>query len=398
MQKAQCATVLDCCCLLTGFHQCGPRIPLYNEKNAKGAKNMRKACAWLLLFVIVLMPMIGMGEGENTAEAASEGVAMWINGEAVYQSQIDSVTASVTESMGQFGLDTSEEEIASAISDVAQRQVIEDRLLSQDMTAQGMYDLTQEDENTVAQAAKQTVEAAKQAQAAMEVAGYTEDFFKSYYRNVLASERYEAWLVRNDPEITQEEIEAAYRQRTDESKSLYAQDIPAFETALASGEEIWYRPAGYRAVLQIMLSAQGETDDEKLASVSEKTSDIYDRLEAGETFESLISEYGEDPSFDDPAFAETGYQVHPDSILWEEAFVQAAFAKELAKPGDVSQPHVFGNNVCILYYLKDVDGGAAELTENLREALYDDLYAQQVESRLQERLDTLEAEAEITFP
>ena len=140
----------------------------------------------------------------------------------------------------------------------------------------------------------------------MEVAGYTEDFFKSYYRNVLASERYEAWLVRNDPEITQEEIEAAYRQRTDESKSLYAQDIPAFETALASGEEIWYRPAGYRAVLQIMLSAQGETDDEKLASVSEKTSDIYDRLEAGETFESLISEYGEDPSFDDPAFAETG--------------------------------------------------------------------------------------------
>ena len=378
---------------------------------------MRKACAWLLLFVILLMPMMGIGENADIAE----GVAMWINGEAVYQSQIDSVTASVTESMGRLGLDTSDEEIASAISDVAQRQVIEDRLLSQDMTAQGMYDLTQEDENTVAQAAKQTVEAmlaeytayyaslaqedanaqttaARQAQAAMEVAGYTEDFFKSYYRNVVASERYEAWLVRNDPEITQEEIEAAYRQRTDESKSLYAQDIPAFETALASGEEIWYRPAGYRAVLQIMLSAQGETDDEKLASVSEKTSDIYDRLEAGETFESLISQYGEDPSFADPAFIETGYQVHPDSILWEEAFVQAAFADELAKPGDVSQPHVFGDNVCILYYLKDMDGGTAELTESLREALRADLYAQQVESRLEERIETLEAEAEITFP
>lgn len=378
---------------------------------------MRKACAWLLLFVILLMPMMGIGENADIAE----GVAMWINGEAVYQSQIDSVTASVTESMGRLGLDTSDEEIASAISDVAQRQVIEDRLLSQDMTAQGMYDLTQEDENTVAQAAKQTVEAmlaeytayyaslaqedanaqttaARQAQAAMEVAGYTEDFFKSYYRNVLASERYEAWLVRNDPEITQEEIEAAYRQRTDESKSLYAQDIPAFETALASGEEIWYRPAGYRAVLQIMLSAQGETDDEKLASVSEKTSDIYDRLEAGETFESLISQYGEDPSFADPAFIEMGYQVHPDSILWEEAFVQAAFADELAKPGDVSQPHVFGDNVCILYYLKDMDGGTAEPTESLREALRADLYAQQVESRLEERIETLEAEAEITFP
>ena len=92
---------------------------------------------------------------------------------------------------------------------------------------------------------------------------------------------------RNDPEITQEEIEAAYRQRTDESKSLYAQDIPAFETALASGQEIWYRPAGYRAILQIMLSAEGETDEQKLASVKEETTDIYARLEAGETFPNM---------------------------------------------------------------------------------------------------------------
>lgn len=50
---------------------------------------MRKACAWLLLFVILLMPMMGIGENADIAE----GVAMWINGEAVYQSQIDSVTA-----------------------------------------------------------------------------------------------------------------------------------------------------------------------------------------------------------------------------------------------------------------------------------------------------------------
>ena len=378
---------------------------------------MRKVHACLLLLAILLMPMMGIGENADIAE----GVAMWINGEAVYQSQIDSVTASVTESMGLLGLDTSDEEIVSAISKVAQRQVIEDRLLSQDMTSQGMYDLTQEEENEVALAAKETVEemlaeytayyaglaqedmnaqtaADKQAQDAMEAAGYTEDFFKSYYRNVLASEKYEAWLVRDDPEISDEAIETAYRQRTDESESLYAHDIPAFETALASGQEIWYRPAGYRAILQIMLSAEGETDEQKLASVKEETTDIYARLEAGETFQSLISQYGEDPSFADPAFIETGYQVHPDSILWEEAFVQAAFADELAKPGDVSQPHVFGDNVCILYYLKDMDGGTAELTESLREALRADLYAQQVESRLEERIETLEAEAEITFP
>ncbi len=318
----------------------------------------------------------------------------------------------------QLGLDTSGEEMLSAITEVARQQVIEDRLLSQDMTAQGMYEFTQEDESAVASAVQETMDAMladytayyasldqetettaeQQAQAAMEAAGYTEDFFDSYYRNVLASERYEAWLVRDDDDISDEMVETAYQQRTAEGESLYAQDVAAFETALAAGQEIWYRPSGYRAILQIMLPAEGETDEEKLESVRETTQEIYARLEAGETFESLLSEYGEDAAFDDPAFLETGYQVHPDSVLWEEAFVQSAFSQELAEPGDVSQPCVLGDNVCILYYLKDLEGGAAKLTDDLREALRADLYAQLIDDRLEERLNELEAEAEIVYP
>lgn len=381
---------------------------------------MKKACAWFLLVLVLLIPVMGMGEDGNAGEDAAEDVAMWVNGEAVYQWQLDNVAASVAQSVEQLGVDTSGEEMISAIASVARQQVIEDRLLTQDMTAQGMYELTPEDETAVADAAKETMaemlaeytayyasldqdqaEAEtttdQQAQAAMDAAGYTEDFFLNYYRNVLASERYEAWLVRDDGEISDETVETAYQQRIAQGEELYAQDVAAFETALAAGQEVWYRPAGYRAMLQIMLTAQGESDAEKLESVREKTEAIYARLEAGETFESLIAEYGEDPAFDDPTFLQTGYQVHPDSILWEEAFVEAAFAQELAAPGDVSQPCVFGDHVCILYYLKDVEGGAAELTDNLREALRSDLYAQQVDVRLAERLDSLEAAAEIVL-
>lgn len=369
---------------------------------------MKKACVWLLFLMTLLMPASGMGED------AAQDVAMWINGEAVYQSQINAVVASVVQNVEQLGLDTSGEEMLSAITEVARQQVIENRLLSQDMTAQGMYEFTQEDESAVASAVQETMDAMladytayyasldqetettaeQQAQAAMEAAGYTEDFFDSYYRNVLASERYEAWLVRDDDDISDEMVETAYQQRTAEGESLYAQDVAAFETALAAGQEIWYRPSGYRAILQIMLPAEGETDEEKLESVRETTQEIYARLEAGETFESLLSEYGEDAAFDDPAFLETGYQVHPDSVLWEEAFVQSAFSQELAEPGDVSQPCVLGDNVCILYYLKDVEGGAAKLTDDLREALRADLYAQLIDDRLEERLNELEAEAE----
>ena len=59
----------------------------------------------------------------------------------------------------QLGLDTSGEEMLSAITEVARQQVIEDRLLSQDMTAQGMYEFTQEDESAVASAVQETMDA-----------------------------------------------------------------------------------------------------------------------------------------------------------------------------------------------------------------------------------------------
>ena len=375
---------------------------------------MKKACAWCLLWLVLCLPAMGQGESE------AEGVAFWVNGDAVYQAEIDAMMATLTESMAQLGLDTSDATVLATIKSVAQQQIIEDRLLTRDMTEQGMYDWTAEDESAVTASAQAAFDAlladytayyagqeesgeggdaaaAQRAQEALETAGYTLGFFENYYRNALASERYEAWLMRGEAPVTDEAVETAYQQRVAESEGLYAQDVEAFETALASGQEVWYRPAGYRAVLQILLSAQGDTEAEKLASVEEKTDEIYARLEAGEAFESLIAEYGEDSAFDDPEFARTGYQVHPDSVLWEESFVQAVFSDALARPGDVSQPLVFGDNVHILYYLADVEAGAVALTDDLREALRAALYGEQVDARLEERLDSLLAGADIVF-
>ena len=83
--------------------------------------------------------------------------------------------------------------------------------------------------------------------------------------------------------------------------------------------------------------------------------------------------------------------------LGGESFVQAVFSDALARPGDVSQPLVFGDNVHILYYLADVEAGAVALTDDLREALRAALYGEQVDARLEERLDSLLAGADIVF-
>ena len=197
--------------------------------------------------------------------------------------------------------------------------------------------------------------------------------------------------------MTPEDVQAGYEQRVEDSKAAYAQDISAFETALASGQEVWYRPEGYRAVLQIMIGAQGEDDESKLASVKEKTDDIYARLAQGEPFTSLIAAYGEDSAFDSESFYETGYQVHRDSILWEDAFVQAVFGADMPAPGDYTQPVVFGDNVHILYYLKDVPAGAVSLTDELSEALKEDIYSERVNSKTEARLAELKETAEIIY-
>ncbi len=120
-------------------------------------------------------------------------------------------------------------------------------------------------------------------------------------------------------------------------------------------------------------------------------------MEKGESFESLIAAYGEDRAFDDASFYETGYQVNPQSVLWEDAFVQAAFGDGMKNPGDYSQPVVFGDNVHILYYLRDIPGGAMELTDALAAALGQELYAQRTEEKMEARLATLKEEAEIVY-
>ena len=354
------------------------------------------------------------------AETEADSVVVTVNGEEIYQSELDYMVETLNNRMSLYGIDTTDETVAETIQTSALQDLVDDRLLTQDMTAQGCYDFTEDEEDaadTAAQVSWDTMieqyeqyftqylgseedaglSAADLAASYMSESGYTLEYMENYYRNALASEKYEEWLMQDVPEITDEEVQEGYEQRVEESKAAYENDISAFEYALQTSAEVWYRPDGYRAVLQIMMAAEGEDDEAKLASVKEKTDDIYARLEQGESFESLIAEYGEDSSFENESFMETGYQVHRESVIWEEAFVEAAYGDDMQEPGDYTQPLVFEDNVHILYYLQDVPAGQVELSEELAAALKDDLYGEKTDAKLQERLEQLTAEAEIIY-
>lgn len=374
---------------------------------------MKKTLSVFLALLLVLLSVAAYAE-ENPAVAT-------VNGDSITQAELDAMMSSLDARMTQYGIDTSSENVQNAIREAALQELVEDRLLTQDMTAQGCYDMTEEEEASIADAAKQaqadlqqrmenyfasyldgqedsTTTAAELAETYLKNSGYTLEYMENYIRNTVASTKYEQWLMDGEPEATQEEIQAAYEERVASSKAAYENDVSAFENALVNNQEVWYRPDGYRAVLQIMLNAQGDDDDQKLASVKETTDAIYDRLAKGESFESLIAEYGEDGAFDDESFYESGYQVHRDSVLWDDSFIQAAFADDMQKPGDYSQPVVFGDNVHIFYYLKDIPAGAMELTEELSAALGQELYAQRTSDKMEMRLAALKKEAEIVYP
>lgn len=111
-----------------------------------------------------------------------------------------------------------------------------------------------------------------------------------------------------------------------------------------------------------------------LDSVKETTDEIYARLEAGESFEDLIAEYGEDPGMQNEPTKTSGYYVSTESQNWEVNFRDAAMA--LAQVGDYTvEPVLSGSGVHIIQYTSDVLGGEVGLEE-----VCDALYAETLEA------------------
>jgi len=95
------------------------------------------------------------------------------------------------------------------------------------------------------------------------------------------------------------------------------------------------------------------------------------------------------------AMRASGYAVHKDSILYDPAFTAGAVALE--KVGDVSEPVVGQYGVHILYYLRDIPGGAVELTEEMKNEFHDDLLEQKRNEALNSALDKWLEEASIAY-
>lgn len=364
-----------------------------------------------LSLLISLLLMLSCSFAENGQELP----IVTVNGENLLYSEYAAIESAYLYQYEVAGVDLTNESTYTYLQDLALTYAIEQMLVEQDMLAQGCYDFDEETEAWFVETGKEayntalkdvmeslrTVDASDDelmvyALAYAEALGVTEQTYVDFYRTQYASAKYYDWLTLDNP-VTEEDVQSAYDQRVESSKALYENDVPAFETALNSGAEVWYYPAGYRSVLQILLPAQGETAEDKLASVQATVDEITARLEKGESFEALIREYGADTAFNNESFFATGYQVHQDSIIWEDAFVDAAFSAEMAQPDCWSKPFASDLGVHILYYLCDSSSGPIALSQELHDALSYVIYTERYTAAQTDRLNELADTAEIIF-
>ncbi len=124
------------------------------------------------------------------------------------------------------------------------------------------------------------------------------------------------------------------------------------------------------ANLETLRADVEKAEADCLASVKDKTDEIYAKIEGGEDFAALIEEYGEDPGMKNEPSKTRGYYVSSASTNWDKNFTAGAMALE--NVGDVTQtPVISTSGVHIIRYESDVTPGAVPL-EDVHDALYED--------------------------
>lgn len=231
-----------------------------------------------------------------------------------------------------------------------------------------------------------------------------------------------------DVTVTAEEIQKEFETRVENDKKKYEENADAYGQTRNGGNPVYFAPAGYRMVKQVLVKftaddktaidaarsaltplttaltkAQTAVDDndkamqkegiaadelQKLtdkkaelqkaldeaksaeqvaqqnltaalekgyAAIAQKAQDIYAKAQGGESFDSLIKEYNEDPGQ-----PEQGYAVREGFASFDEAFVKPAMA--LTEKGSVAEPSKGMYGYYIVQYADDVAEGAVSLS------------------------------------
>lgn len=225
------------------------------------------------------------------------------------------------------------------------------------------------------------------------------------------TQKYFDYIVK-DVTVSDEEIQAHYDALLAQQKESFTAYPEDFEYAHLTGQLIVYRPEGYRAVRDILISFDS-ADADKASSLTEqleldtadadvqkeldalyaplekKAGEVQKKLADGQSFTALMDEYGCDIALKNEPLRSEGYYITDSSFVNSVEYVEGSMLLE--QPGQVSAPLRSLSGVHLVEYIGDVAPGEVPLTDVLDAVRADALKAKQEEYYSQQREALLEA-------
>ena len=412
---------------------------------------MRKRVFLAVLMVAAIALTTSCGLIEKNEEVDQQTVIIDVAGKQFTKAEVQQAVASTLSyqsylySMYGMNFDATSADTISAAQDNAISTLVQSAVLEKKEAEYGVDQFTDEELATLQQTVDSNYqtymdsvktnyfadteltgdELDKAIEAKMTELGYsTKDDMLTSEKSSSAYDKLKAEIVK-DVAVTDDEIQTEYDSKLAAAQASYASNLSQYGTDVQNGTTIYYRPAGYRYVKNL-LRTLGEEDSKAIsdlntqitdkqsqldtantslaalpedaatyteeqakdrealtASVTTLTAELADlqsqldskteaayaalqptideilaKITAGEDFDKLIEEYGQD----------TGTANHPDGYLvcagdtaYVAPFTEAAMALE--KIGDVSPATRSTYGVHILKYVSDVTEGAVALDE-----------------------------------
>ncbi len=224
----------------------------------------------------------------------------------------------------------------------------------------------------------------------------------------IASELKESWWMQKffdyvvkDVSVDDEEIQTYYDELLADQKTAFPQYPESFEYAHLSGDAIAFRPEGYRAVRDILIPFADSADAARAVELTDrlefggndaetwdqlealyapldaKAQEVLEKLAAGQSFDSLMAEYGCSEELNTDKLRAEGFYITDSSFVNSAEFVEGSLL--LDAPGDISTPLRSIYGVHLVQYIGDVPAGEVPLSE-----IRDEVRAEALELKQQE--------------
>ena len=172
-----------------------------------------------------------------------------------------------------------------------------------------------------------------------------------------------------------------------ETLELFNADIAALEQQIADAE----------ATVAETEAKLAEATEAAYAEILPVAEEVLAKIEAGEDFDALLETYGEDTGMKSEPAKSRGYLICDGLTLYVPEFQEAAMALE--NVGDVSGLVKTSFGYHILKYAQDIESGAVEYTDEIKEHLYDDMLLTAQEAAYEAAVTQWVSEAKVeTFP